>query len=224
MRYVMCFFPFVGLVLGAFSLLVSRVLGELGFGAVLTAACLTALPTLVTGGIHMDGFLDTMDAKSSYKPMQEKLQILKDPHTGAFAVICGITYVALTFGFFSQVTGRTMPLIALGYVYSRVLSGLSVVTLKKAKREGMAASSAQSAPGSVKWILSAEAALCMAFFLFLDLRIGLGCILTGILVFAHYRHMAYKVFGGITGDLAGYFLQICELMLLIVTVFLGQLL
>ena len=32
--------------------------------------------------------------------------------------------------------------------------------------------------------------------------------------FVYYRNFAYKTFGGITGDLAGYFLQICEISML----------
>ena len=37
--------------------------------------------------IHMDGFLDTMDALNSYGSREKKLEILKDSRTGAFAVI-----------------------------------------------------------------------------------------------------------------------------------------
>ena len=33
------------------------------------------------------------------------------------------------------------------------------------------------------------------------------------LTFLYYYRMAKKEFGGITGDLAGYFLQVCELVL-----------
>ena len=40
----------------------------------------------------------------------------------------------------------------------------------------------------------------------------------------YYRHMSYKQFGGITGDLAGWFLQITELTLTAVIVIGGKLL
>ena len=39
-------------------------------------------------------------------------------------------------------------------------------------------------------------------------------ILAALLVFFHYERMSRKQFGGTTGDLAGYFLQICELAML----------
>ena len=46
-----------------------------------------ALPLLVTGGIHADGFCDTVDALSSHAEREKMLEILKDSHCGAFAVI-----------------------------------------------------------------------------------------------------------------------------------------
>lgn len=218
MKYSMCFFPFVGAVLGLCCIGIYAGLHALGAGDMLTAALLTALPVLLTGGIHMDGFLDTMDAKNSYKPKEEKLKILKDPHTGAFAIIYGMVYLLLSFGLFSEVNQRTVSFIALGYVYSRALSGLSVVTLRKAKKEGMVAASAKGNGKSVKWILGGEILICVALFFLLHPLYGTGCVLAGLGCFAYYRAMSYRVFGGITGDLAGYFLQVCELAILAVTV------
>lgn len=214
MKYSMCFFPFVGAAIGLCSAGCLYVFHALGIGTTMTAAVLTALPLLLNGGIHMDGFLDTMDAKSSYQPMEEKLKILKDPHTGAFAIISGLVYILLCFGGFCEVTEREIGCIAIGYVYSRILSGLSVVTLRKAKKDGMAAASADAAERSVKWILAAELIVCICAMILVNSVLGSVCVLAGGISFFSYRRMAYRVFGGITGDLAGYFLQICELLML----------
>ena len=214
MRYSMCFFPFVGAVLGFFCVCLYKGLCFIGAGQNLTAAVLTALPLFLTGGIHMDGFLDTMDAKNSYKAKEEKLRILKDPHTGAFAVIHCALYLLLSFGLFSRINEKTILFVALGYVYSRILSGLSVVTLKKAKGDGMAASAANAANKTMKWVLVGELFLCIASFLSLDYLSGGIYVLVGIACFLYYKNMAYRIFGGITGDLAGYFLQCCELAIL----------
>ena len=46
----------------------------------------------------MDGFMDTMDAVHSYGDRTKKLEILKDPHLGAFAVICAVVYLLLYTG------------------------------------------------------------------------------------------------------------------------------
>ena len=62
-----------------------------------------AVPLLVTGGIHLDGFMDTTDARSSYGDMEKKLAILKDSHVGAFAVIGCSFYLILSAGAWSEI-------------------------------------------------------------------------------------------------------------------------
>ena len=91
MRYVFCFFPAIGILCG-FGLWGWLLLAEYaGFSPVSAGLIGTAIPVFITGGIHMDGFLDTADALSSYGNREKKLEILKDPHTGAFAIIvCGV--------------------------------------------------------------------------------------------------------------------------------------
>ena len=51
-------------------------------GSFLAAGILLAVPIFITGGIHMDGFMDTCDARASYGDREKKLAILKDTHTG----------------------------------------------------------------------------------------------------------------------------------------------
>lgn len=222
MRYSLCFFPAVGAVIGLCLIGLFYGLEYLGIGRIATAACLCALPFGISGGIHMDGFLDTVDAKSSYRSKEERLAILKDPHTGAFAVIFGILYLMLYVGFLTEITGRELPFLALCYVYTRILSGLSVVLFRKAKEDGMAAMSANASHKNVKWILCLELVLCCGAYLWVDPLLGGFCILAGGICMLYYRWMAYRVFGGITGDLAGYFLQISELVILIGTVVIGR--
>ena len=90
-RYALCFFPLIGAVVGAVLWLWLGVSERLGAGAFLRGAVAAAVPLLLTGGIHMDGFMDTQDALSSWQPPERRLEILKDSHTGAFAVMgCGV--------------------------------------------------------------------------------------------------------------------------------------
>lgn len=222
MRYYMCFFPAVGAVIGLCLAGCYFLMEGLGMGKSAEAAILTALPVLLNGGIHMDGFMDTMDAKSSYRPAEEKLKILKDPHTGAFAVIYAMVYFLLSFAFFCEAGSREIGWIGAGCIYSRILSGLSVVTFQKAKKDGMAAAAADAAQRNVKWILAGQLGVFAALSLWISPLMGGACLLAGAAVFVHYRRMSYRVFGGITGDLAGYFLQLCELAILIAAVFAGR--
>ena len=83
MRYALCAFPLVGVVCGALWC----ICGVLPLPAAARAAGFCLVPVWVTGGIHLDGYADTCDALSSYGDTAKKLEILKDPHCGAFAVI-----------------------------------------------------------------------------------------------------------------------------------------
>ena len=136
MRYMLCFFPFVGAAAGLLTLGVSWLGEYFGFGTGFMAMALILVPVLVTGGIHVDGLLDTSDALSSWRDREKRLEILKDSHAGAFAVITACVYFLVLYGGFSQITGdwTAMKLIALGYVVSRCFSGLGVITLPKSQR------------------------------------------------------------------------------------------
>ena len=57
----------------------------------------------------MDGFLDVVDARSSCLPRERKLEILKDPHTGAFAIIGGGVYLILYLAVFSGLKDGGFP-------------------------------------------------------------------------------------------------------------------
>ena len=119
MKYALCFFPLVGAAIGACVCLMAWLARKLSLGSVAFAGIGTALPLLLTGGIHMDGFLDTVDARSSCQPRERKLEILKDPHTGAFAIIgCGV-YLLLYGSAFSELGQNAFPAIVGVYVMPR---------------------------------------------------------------------------------------------------------
>jgi adenosylcobinamide-GDP ribazoletransferase len=61
------------------------------------------------------------------------------------------------------------------------------------------------------WIAAAAAAMII-----LNPLPGLGAVLGAVITFTYYRIMSYRQFGGTTGDVAGYFLQLGELMSLLV--------
>ena len=67
LSWALCWFPLVGLAVGAVLWLWLALAGWLGFGAVFTAALALLLPIALSGGIHLDGFCDTCDALSSHQ-------------------------------------------------------------------------------------------------------------------------------------------------------------
>ena len=210
MRYALCAFPLIGLVCGGLWYLC----GLLPLPVPARAAGFCLIPVWVTGGIHLDGYADTCDALSSYGDREKKLAILKDPHCGAFAVIrlCSyfVAYYALCLCV--EFSPRVGLLWTLAFVLERSLSGLAVAAFPLAKSTGLAHTFATAADRkTVRNVLTAvSAALATA----LVLLGGWALVLAAILVFGRYYTLSQKQFGGITGDLAGWFLQKTELWML----------
>lgn len=218
MRYALAALPLVGVLGGAALLAWQYISVRLGFGPLLFAAVATALPLAVTGGLHMDGFCDTVDALASHQPRERKLEILKDPHVGAFAVIYCAAYLLLTLGIYTELyRSPALGVVAAGFVLSRALVALCAVTLPNARGgEGMLAAFTDTAQKRVVCIICLIWALAAAaLMLCLRLSAGLAGLLLALLGCGLYRHaVALKQFGGATGDTTGFFLQLCELLIL----------
>jgi adenosylcobinamide-GDP ribazoletransferase len=53
------------------------------------AAVLLGVWVWLTGGLHLDGWMDTADALGSYRSRERMLEIMKDPRVGAMGVAAG---------------------------------------------------------------------------------------------------------------------------------------
>lgn len=221
MRYAMCFFPLVGVVIAGAAWLANQVLFRNSISAVLYGAVFLLLPLVLSGGIHLDGLIDTADARHSHQERKRKLEILKDPHVGAFGVIVCAGYLVLQFGLLGQLkqTGGSMLVFYLSFVLSRCMSALSVVTFPTAKDTGLAHLFADQADRrTVRNTMYVAILLLWGLLLWNHWLVGAVAIVVSVLWFFWYRRICLNEFGGITGDLAGYFLQIQELLLLAVAV------
>ena len=209
--------PLVGLEIGLLWWglgLLCRYLPPLMAGAVLAG-----WPWLATGFLHLDGFMDTTDARSSYGDREKKLAILKDSHVGAFAVIGCSFYLILSAGAWSEIDAKGIVVMAMAFVLERAFSGLAAVNFKGARKDGMLTAFREPArKRTVTVVLAAEAVISAIVMCYLWLPVGLLCSLGAVLTFVYYYKMAMKEFGGTTGDLAGWFLQTCELVMLMLTV------
>ena len=216
MKYAMCFFPVVGAAAGGLQLLIGYLLLKYtSCGNLFFAIAMVLIPVIVSGGIHLDGFADTVDALSSYGDREKKLEILKDPNTGAFAVIGLCVYFLADTALWSEVTVELLPVIACTYMLSRSLSGISVVSFRAAKNSGLLRTFQDGAQKKrVRVVLIVWACVCGGIMLYLSWKTAVIVILAAPFVFLYYYRMSRKQFGGITGDLAGYFLQVCELAML----------
>ncbi|WOL39953.1 adenosylcobinamide-GDP ribazoletransferase [Pyramidobacter sp. YE332] len=209
-----CFLPAVGLLIGAAQGAWLWLCWFAGFNLLLRSAVAVAVPLLVSGGIHMDGFCDTMDALASHQPPRRCLEIMKDSRAGAFAIIyCGV-YLVLDLGLVSEAAG--LPgVFCLIFTMSRAVSVLSVLSRKNARGGGMLAQFQQPAQTLLVrrcawgWIV-----VCAVVMDFCDLYAGTGALLGAVAAWFAYHAMAERRFGGITGDTSGFFVQTLELAML----------
>lgn len=222
MRYALCAFPLVGLACGAAWWGWLALCAMLHAPPLLQAVGLCVAPVLITGGIHLDGYADTCDALASCADAEKKQQILKDPHCGAFAVIRLITYFLAYFGLCTAFSGSRADLLCMGlaFVLERCLSGFAVAVFPLAKHTGLAHTFATAA--DQKTVRAVLGVLCVLLGIGLAAAGGLaGLAMAGAAGFAlwRYQRVAKTQFGGVSGDLAGWFLQKAELWMLAALVF-----
>lgn len=209
-----CFLPAVGLVIGAAQFLWLKICWFTAFNLILRSAVAVAIPLLITGGIHMDGFCDTVDALCSRREPERCLEIMKDSRAGAFAVIyCGL-YLTLNFGLASEATGAGLPFFAV-FVLSRAVSVLSVTGHENARGSGMLAEFQKPArTAAVRRIAWCWIVLCALAVDFSDVYTGTGALAACVVTWSVYHRTAIRRFGGITGDTSGFFVQVLELTML----------
>ena len=224
-KYAMCFFPLIGLVIGLALWGWLALCDKLAFGPVLRGAVGALIPLLITGGIHMDGFMDASDALASWQSRERKLEIMKDSHTGAFAVIGCAGYLLLQAGVLSEAKGGAGLMLAAAFVISRAMSAFALASFKSARPQGMLDGFARAAQVRMVGLSGCIYGLiCLCLWLILGGWLGLCCACAAAVCLLCYRRMAYKQFGGVTGDLAGWFVQVTELALSALIVMGGKLL
>ncbi len=224
MRYMMCAFPLVGLVVGLLLFAWCHVGMMFGMSALVFATGLTVIPLLLTGGIHLDGFCDVVDALSSHAEPERKRAILKDPHIGAFAAIGIGCYLLVFLACASEVPMTVRAALALLVipVLGRCCSGITLLVFPRSASQGLLSMFKESASKRVTLgilVVELVACLCVIGFLSLPLLGAIAVVLalcTGVL-----HHIAMAEFGGMSGDLSGFYLQLCELAMLFCLALLG---
>ena len=221
MKYMLCALPLVGVLIGA-ALWVWHILCQwLALGDILFAAGMTLIPLALSGGIHLDGFCDTVDALSSHAAPERKREILKDSHAGAFAIIFTAAYFLMYFALCTELQ-RVWPVILIAgihHVFARGIGALAGVAFPASGSTGLLASFREGAAKRAVWILLLWCLICVAALIVLSPVSGLFCALAAVVLLLGLRMMSQKEFGGMSGDLAGYLITLSELVLLACFIF-----
>ncbi|MFJ8067172.1 adenosylcobinamide-GDP ribazoletransferase [Psychrobacillus sp. NPDC096426] len=207
-------FPLIGALLGAVACLSFY----FDWSPLMTGFSIVFLGVAFSGGLHMDGFIDTSDAFFSYKDRMKRFEILDDPRVGAFGVMTVVLLVIGKVIIVSEVLAAEsfhwILAILIPY-FSRAVMTVLFSCTNSAKTSGLAYYFKQKMNGNVVLILS----VCH-FFLGLAvlgwltewlIAVTFAVILIGFICL--YRSWARRNFGGVTGDLLGASVEVSEVVL-----------
>lgn len=212
------FFPVIGAIVGL--ILAGIVYGMQRFCSSEVPAHILAIMVIVaeliiTGGLHCDGFMDTVDGVFSGRTRERKLEIMKDSRVGAFGVMSFCLLVFVKYSFFMDMHPVLLPLaVFVMPITGRTGLVIAITRYNYARREGM---------GKIFYRCEHKNTLMIAG-LFTLLLLGtqgkLAIIsgMTGIVVAVLFCQYVNKQLNGLTGDVYGAVNEITEVAALLVFV------
>ena len=220
-KNIMKFYPVIGLIVGLIWYGAFRLLSLLGASIMVTTAITLITPFILTGMLHLDGYMDVCDALLSRRNKEEKLRILKDPHTGAFAVISVVMLFIVNFSGLYTVISNSIQgnsvnnnTSAIGLILipiiSRSLMGYLLLSKESMKGSSLGAFFKQGTGKVDRVILLSCLIISSIILVFIFGTYGIIISLAMILISTFLVNKAAKEFDGMSGDSAGYGLVIAE--------------
>ncbi len=209
LRWFCVMLPIVGVIFGALWAALWSVLSWPGLSLLLRGFMMMILTLALTGGLHLDGLMDTCDAIFSHRDRETRLKILSDTYAGSFAVMsCVIILMAKTLLFSelfalhtSHFTLFTIP------VYSRLGMAMILNNLPFAKSNGLAVILGSSRNKRDNILLLMMFVLLSVVSIKIIPAMMILCVTIHVII-------CVKIFGGITGDLLGAFVEASEVIML----------
>lgn len=221
-KYLFLFLPLIGLVIGIltylFYLLISLFISEL----IIKTLLLLVFNILITGGIHLDGFLDSMDAINSHQSKEKKKIIIKDSLIGAFALISFSVLSILMFCALYYLI--KLNLITYIILIPMLVRAFLLIVIRNSKLEQDDLVSYFCSPTILKssylyiliyFILGLLIILLLKLSIILYLIICLTLIIFSLLYLVYYK----LHFNELNGDLCGLYICSAELFLIAITCF-----
>ncbi len=223
--WMYAFLPIIGLIMGALLSGGTYLLWSYSnISNVLIAILLVVGMIFLTGGLHLDGWIDMSDAFFSYGEKEKRLEILDDPRTGAFGVISVVCLILLKIGFIYEMLEKgqfdSLPFIVFIPFIARVGMLIYFLTMPTSKQKGLAAYfKGVVVPKQLKTILCFFSIIVFAAWLYFELFHFFIFVLIMLCAVFLYRKWSMKHFGGMSGDLLGAFGEGMEVLLWLAVLF-----
>ena len=206
---MLVFLPLIGAEIGLLWAGAALLCRLLALPQLVTGFILCAFPYLLSGFIHLDGFLDVTDAVHSYRDLPERRRILKDSRVGAFAVIGCV--LLLLGGFAAHASADVSPIILIFIpIVSRCCSALAVMLLRPMSESQYAGAFNANVSRIQPIIVGAMLAVSVLLGFLLCGKLGFS-LLGGIAGALLALWQAVRSLEGMNGDISGYALTLSEL-------------
>ena len=207
------FFPLVGLGLGTILTAINALLNLL-FPPNLSTALLLAAWILLTGVLHLDGFLDACDGLFGGFTPESRLHIMRDERVGAYALAGGVLLLLIKFTALTSVPNLTTAIILVPTLGRWAIS-LAVVSFPYARETGLGRTMKNEA-GPAERLLATAFALIVA--IFAGGLFGLVAMAAVALTVWLGSKYVMKRIPGLTGDIYGALCEISEVVMLLILV------
>ncbi|WP_244320691.1 adenosylcobinamide-GDP ribazoletransferase [Streptomyces melanosporofaciens] len=220
--------PLAGLTVGLCAAAVGGVLLFLGGGALLAAVATTAIPAVLTRGLHLDGLADTADGLGSGKPAEDALSIMKRSDIGPFGVMALLFVLLGQVAALAQLYGQSWAHGAVGAAVAGVAARCALtlaarVGVPAARPEGLGAAVAGTVPwrsagvvGAVVVVGCAVAAIPFGPYAVVRHAFAAPAALAAAELLLHHCR---RRLGGVTGDVFGALAETAATVALVVLTF-----
>lgn len=209
-------YPLAGFVLGLF-LSLAAVLSDAVAPPLLSAMLTITCWVLVTGGLHLDGLMDTLDGFASHRDKTRTLEIMKDSRVGAMGVLGAILLLGNKLASVVSLQGADKyAALFLAPLVGRGAMLLAIHLFPYVRTEGIAQSLGQT---KKVWWPFLLAGLCLVFsMIWLKWAVWLGVIFSFLAGLVLIKAALRKI-GGCTGDVYGALSELTETAFLIAVAF-----
>ena len=205
------FYPLVGLTIGLL-LWLSGYLSYLVFPALVKGGVILAIEILLTGGIHLDGFMDSMDGLLSAREPQRMLEIMKDSRVGAHASISLVTLLILKFSLFASLSLPGLKILTILPMISRWTFLFGIIAFPYARQHGLGKGFHESS----RWFTFIwQGIVVVALSIVLAGYAGLAAAIAALTFTVLFAFKVAGLLGGLTGDLYGALIEIAEVISLL---------
>lgn len=205
------FFPIVGLIIGLI-LGGSYYLLDMVFPKMISAALLLLIYVLLTGGLHLDGLIDTVDGVYGGMTKERRLEIMKDTNPGAFGVLGAVLVLVLKYSIFAQMEqGMLLFLIAAPILGRQAMIWMQVL-YPCARQEGLGKmfSVYNNLP-----VFGVTTGLALVILVSFAQLLGLYIFLLAAVFCFLLASQLSRLLGGLTGDTYGAGCELTEIIVLL---------